>query len=398
MKESTETNQSQPILIDTIATASGHAIGTLTLNDPKALNALSVDMCQMISKQLSNWQNDDNIVAILLKGSGDKAFCAGGNIRKLYESMLDNPPMPNPYAEEFFSSEYSLFRQMHFYNKPIVLWANGIVMGGGMGLMAMCSHRVVTETTRFAMPEITIGLYPDATGSWLLQRFPAKLGLFLGLTGANCNGADALIGNMAEFAVTSEQYDDMVHALSSADWANSADLHDTASQALATVHHTEQLAESNLINHWQALQAIVNAGDIHAIDQVLQNAELAEKYKDDKWMSRAISTYQHGCPVTAGLTFEAFKRAKKLSLEQILYMEMNLSLHCANNPDFREGVRALLIDKDRTPKWSKTLAECGGKEGRSYIDSHFNSPYDEGKHPFENWLDNGSKSADLVNI
>lgn len=115
-------------------------------------------------------------------------------------------------------------------------------------------------------------------------------------------------------------------------------------------------------------------------------------------MSRAISTYQHGCPVTAGLTFEAFKRAKKLSLEQILYMEMNLSLHCANNPDFREGVRALLIDKDRTPKWSKTLAECGGKEGHAYIDSHFNSPYDEGKHPFANWLDSDSKSADLVRV
>ncbi len=384
----------QPILVETITTDSGHSIGTLTLNDPKALNALSVDMCKLISENLSKWQDDDNIVAVLLKGSGEKAFCAGGNIRKLYESMLENPPMPNPYAEDFFQSEYSLFRQMHFYNKPIIQWASGIVMGGGMGLMAMCSHRVVTETTRFAMPEITIGLYADATGSWLLQRFPAKMGLFLGLTGAQCNASDALIGNMAEFATDSTNYEGMVNALVTADWANSTDLADTASHALAQIHKTEQLAESNLLAHWQTIQAIVNKGDIYAIDEALQSEELAKQVETDKWLSRAISTYQHGCPVTAGLTYEIFKRACKLSLEQILYMEFNLSLHCANNPDFREGVRALLIDKDRTPKWSRTLTECDA----DYINSHFNSPYAEGEHPFAGWLAGDSKSGEMVRV
>ncbi|PIE46756.1 MAG: crotonase [Gammaproteobacteria bacterium] len=388
----------QPILVETLATDSGHLIGVLTLNDPKALNALSVDMCKLISENLSNWQDDDKVIAVLLKGSGDKAFCAGGNIRKLYESMIDNPPMPNPYAEGFFTGEYSLFRQMHFYNKPIIQWGNGIVMGGGMGLMAMCSHRVVTETTRIAMPEISIGLYPDATGSWLLQRMPAKAGLFLGLTGANCNGADALLLNMAECAIASNNFDGLITALTTADWANSSDLHDTTSHVLGQIHQTEHLAASNVATHWQLITDIVNKGDIQDIDRALQDPTILEKYADDKWVIRAVKSYQHGCPVSAALTYEIFKRAKKLSLEQILYMELNLSLHCANNPDFREGVRALLIDKDRSPKWSKTLAECSGSDGHAYINSHFNAPYTDGKHPFNGWLGTDSKSAALVRI
>lgn len=382
------------VLIETLATDSGHALGVLTLNDPKALNALSLEMCQLMYAQLDKWHNDDSIVAVLLKGSGDKAFCAGGNIRKMYESMIDNPPMPNPYAETFFQSEYSLYRQMHFYSKPIILWANGIVMGGGMGLMAMSSHRVVTETTRFAMPEITIGLYPDATGSWLLQRMPAKSGLFLGLTGANCNAADAMLANMAECAIGSDSYADLVATLTTAGWKNTDSLHDSATHALGKIHHAEHLPTSNIANHWQVISEIVNQGDIADIDKALQNPKLVEKYADDKWLVRAVQSYQHGCPVSAALAFEIFKRAKKLSLEQILYMEYNLSLHCANNPDFREGVRALLIDKDRAPKWSRTLAECD----RNYINSHFESAYAVGKHPFESWLSDASLAARSIRI
>ncbi len=384
----------QPVLIETLPTDSGHLIGVLTLNDPKALNALSLEMCQLMIAQLDEWHDDENIVAILLKGSGDKAFCAGGNIRKMYEIMIDNPPMPNPYAETFFQNEYGLYRQMHFYPKPIVLWANGIVMGGGMGIMAMSSHRVVTETTRFAMPEITIGLYPDATGSWLLQRMPAKSGLFLGLTGANCNASDAILANMAECAIASDKYDNLVTVLTTADWKNSEDLHDTVTHALGRIHHAEHLPSSNIANHWQVINEIVNKGDISDIDKALQDPKLVEKYADDKWVVRAVQTYQHGCPVSAALTFEIFKRAQKLSLEQILYMEYNLSLRCVDNPDFREGVRALLVDKDRNPSWSRTLAECD----KNYIDSHFESAYALGNHPFEKWLGDDSLAIKSIRI
>ena len=391
-------NMENPVLFDTIPTHCGHTIGIMTLNDPKALNALSVDMCKLMASQLATWENDPKIVAVLLKGSGEKAFCAGGNIRKLYDSMVasssESPQIPlqqpNPYAVEFFENEYSLYRQMQFYPKPIILWGNGIVMGGGMGLMAMCSHRVVTETTRFAMPEITIGLYPDATGSWFLARMPAKVGLFLGLTGANCNAKDAIFTSLAEYAVASSAYEKVVKTLVHADWPSQGvnNLHDIASQALATIHHTEHLAHSNLMSHFDIIQSLVNKGSIYDIDKALQTADFGE----DKWLTKAVETYKHGCPVTAYLTMEIFERASKMSFEQVLYMEMNASLHCANYPDFREGVRALLIDKDKSPKWSKTLDECDF----AYIDSHLKSAFPEGKHPFESWLSGESLSAKLA--
>lgn len=394
-----EENQ-QPVIFETIATHCGHHIGTMTLNDPKALNALSVDMCKMMAEQLGKWATDDNIVAILLKGSGEKAFCAGGNIRKLYDSMIDTPPQvpmqqPNPYGVEFFENEYSLYRQMHFYPKPIILWGNGIVMGGGMGLMAMCSHRIVTETTRFAMPEITIGLYPDATGSWFLSRMPAKIGLFLGLTGANCNANDAIFSSLAEYAVASSEYDNVLDVLKQANWQADSNLHDIASQALAKIHHTEHLADSHLMKHFNTIQTLVNKGSVHDIDAALRDDNFTKvNGETDKWLTKAVETYQHGCPVSAALTAEMFKRASKLSLEQVLYMEMNASLHCVNYPDFREGVRALLIDKDKSPKWSKTLDECDAR----YIQSHLASAFPNSEHPFESWLGSDSLSAKLAKL
>lgn len=372
-----------PIQFNTQSTTSGHQLGLMTLNDPKALNALSIDMCRLMTKQLEVWQNDDNLVAVVLRGTGDKAFCAGGNIRKLYESMLDNPPLPNPYATEFFSVEYRLYRLMHNYPKPIILWGSGIVMGGGLGLMAMCSHRIATETTRIAMPEITIGLYPDATGSWFLQRMPAKTGLFLGLTGANCNGTDAMLVNLAEFAMTSDEFETMLNHLAQANWSdNTANLHEIASRALSDIHHIEHLPTSHLVTHWQTICTLMNKGSIHDIDRVLQNDDFAKQFADDAWFSKAIATYRHGCPVSAALTFELFERVKGLSLEQVLYLEMNASLHCANNPDFREGVRALLVDKDKSPKWSRSLDECD----MTYIESHLASPFTATPHPFSSWL------------
>ena len=406
--------QQDCVLIDTQPTHDGYRLGILTLNDPKALNALSVEMCQRLSEQLSQWQQDRSIVAIILRGAGDKAFCAGGNIRKLYDSMCDNPPLPNPYAQEFFGSEYALYRQMHFYPKPLILWGNGIVMGGGLGLMAACSHSIVTETTRFAMPEITIGLFPDATGSWFLQRMPAKVGLFLGLTGAMCQGSDALLANLAEYAVASDGYDEVVQALVNANWAeaiqankSNQNAHDITSHTLATLSQTTQnqpsMPASKLTQYWQIIQHMMNVGGLADIDALLQDNNkltqfvtylvnnrglddsLAKDFIADKWTQKALATYRHGCPVTAVLTYELFYKVKDLSLEQVLYLETNVATHCADKPDFQEGVRALLIDKDKSPHWSKTLAECLTTEGQAYIDSHFSNPYGD-NHPFASWL------------
>ncbi len=384
-----------PVLFNTAATDCGHLIGIMTLNTPKSLNSLSVEMCQLLSYQLEQWQDDDQVVAILLKGAGDKAFCAGGDIRKLYDSMSEAAPLPNPYATEFFGHEYRLYRQMHFYTKPLILWGDGIIMGGGMGLMAGCSHRLVTERTRFAMPEITIGLFPDASGSWFLQRMPAKMGLFLGLTGAQCNGKDALLSNLAEYAVASSDYDAIVQRLTQSNWQAAVDKNhsDTAysitSHALASQPRAD-LPDSKLALYWQPIQQLMTSGGLADIDDIMRDDEalnqLDADFAQDSWTQRAISTYRQGCAVTAALTYALFHKAADLSLEQVLYLETNVAVHCAANPDFKEGVRALLIDKDRNPQWSRSLADCLTVEGREYIEQHFNNPYANDEHPLMDWL------------
>ncbi|MDA5134301.1 enoyl-CoA hydratase/isomerase family protein [Psychrobacter sp. ANT_H3] len=400
--------QEAPVLFDTEPTECGHLIGIMTLNTPKSLNALSVEMCQLLAQQLEQWQNDDQIVALVLKGAGDKAFCAGGDIRKLYDSMSTSAPLPNPYATEFFGHEYRLYRQMHFYPKPLILWGDGIIMGGGMGLMAGCSHRLVTERTRFAMPEVTIGLFPDASGSWFLQRMPAKTGLFLGLTGAMCNGNDALLSNLAEYAVASSDYDAVIQSLKQGDWqvaAGSTDkcrnnsAHSIVSRALAAQPAAE-LPASKLATYWKPIQQLMNSGGLGDIDALLQSDEALAKldtdFAKDSWTQRAVDTYRQGCPVTVALTYALYHKVTDLSLEQVLYLEANVAVHCAANPDFKEGVRALLIDKDRNPQWSRSLAECLSTEGQEYIHQHFVNPYAKGEHPLGDWLGDEALGSQLV--
>ena len=410
MTATNDTKQEAPVLFNTEPTDCGHLIGIMTLNTPKSLNALSVDMCQLLSAQLEQWQADEQVVALVLKGAGDKAFCAGGDIRKLYDSMSTSAPMPNPYATEFFSHEYRLYRQMHFYPKPLILWGDGIIMGGGMGLIGGCSHRLVTERTRFAMPEVTIGLFPDASGSWFLQRMPAKTGLFLGLTGAMCNGSDALLANLAEYAVASHDYDAVMQRLRQSDWQavdntsgadkchnNSA--HSIVSRALAELPVAE-LPDSKLAIYWQPIQQLMNSGGLADIDALLQSDEalmqLNQDFAEDSWTQRAVATYRHGCPVTAALTYALYHKVADLSIEQVLYLETNVAVHCAANPDFKEGVRALLIDKDRSPKWSRSLVDCISVEGQAYIDQHFVNPYAKGEHPLSDWLGSDALGSQYV--
>ena len=400
--------QEAPVLFNTEPTECGHLIGIMMLNTPKSLNALSVEMCQLLAKQLEQWQNDDQVVALVLKGAGDKAFCAGGDIRKLYDSMSSSVPLPNPYATEFFGHEYRLYRQMHFYPKPLILWGDGIIMGGGMGLMAGCSHRLVTERTRFAMPEVTIGLFPDASGSWFLQRMPAKTGLFLGLTGAMCNGSDALLANLAEYAVASSDYDAVIQRLKQSNWQGAADnndkhhnnsAHSIVSRAL-TAQPVAELTASKLAIYWKPIQQLMNSGGLGDIDALLQSDEALEKldtdFAADSWTQRAVATYRHGCPVTAALTYALYHKVTDLSLEQVLYLETNVAVHCAANPDFKEGVRALLIDKDRNPQWSRSLADCLSSEGQAYIHQHFVNPYAKGEHPLGDWLGEDALGSQLV--
>ncbi|MDF0606970.1 enoyl-CoA hydratase/isomerase family protein [Neisseriaceae bacterium TC5R-5] len=337
-----------PILFEEIRTDAGPCLGLATLNAEKSLNALTLTMIQQLQAQLSRWEQDDNIVAVVLRGAGDKAFCAGGDVRALYHALLTDSQHPSPYAINYFTAEYQLDYQIHRYPKPLVVWGNGIVMGGGLGLLAGASHRIVTPSSRLAMPEITIGLYPDVAASWFLQRMPAKLGLFLGLTAAPLNAHDALLCNLADYVLASDDWDNLLAHLTTANWRDSKNHQQLLSTLLDALSKTSQpdLPVANSAAHWLTIHQLMQQGSLQAVASSLQNQQFT-----DPWLANAANSFSHGSPTSAALIWEIFQRAKHLSLAEALRMEFTLTINCCAKPDLTEGIRALLIDKDRSPRW-----------------------------------------------
>ncbi|WP_423460049.1 enoyl-CoA hydratase/isomerase family protein [Ottowia sp. VDI28] len=258
-------------------------------------------------------------------------------------------------ASAFFKREYELDLLIHTYSKPFVCWGHGIVMGGGIGLMAGASHRVATPKTRMAMPEINIGLYPDVGGSWLLSRLPGKSGAFLALTAASINAADALFAGLADFLVPHEQHGALLQAIAGASWQGHAET-DSAqmSHLLERLGQGTPMPDSPLRTHLDRINTVIGHDRLQDIAPRL--AALAEDA--DPWLALAGKTFLKGSPTSAALSLELLRRARHMSLAEVFDLELKASIGCCAHPDFAEGVRALLIDKDKTPRWQPaTLAE-----------------------------------------
>ncbi|MDO8695935.1 MAG: enoyl-CoA hydratase/isomerase family protein, partial [Pseudomonas sp.] len=202
----------------------GARIGVATLDATASLNALTLPMIEALSAKLTAWATEPSIVCVVLRGNGEKAFCAGGDVLDLVTACRAQPGQVPDLARRFFADEYRLDHLIHRYPKPLLCWAHGYVMGGGMGLMQGAGVRIVTPSSRLAMPEISIGLYPDVGGSWFLARLPGKLGLFLGLTGAHINGRDALDLDLADRLLLDEQQDELLAGLQQLNWQEQSEL------------------------------------------------------------------------------------------------------------------------------------------------------------------------------
>ena len=335
------------------ATASGLLIGHATLTAPASLNALTLDMIDALDQRLRGWQQDDRVVAVILDGAGGKAFCAGGDIRQLHTSVLESDHGPNPYGESFFAREYRLDYLIHSYTKPILCWGAGIVMGGGIGLMAGASHRIVTPSSKLAMPEVSIGLFPDVGGSWILGRMPGRVGLFLGLTGARLNASDALFCGMADRLLEDGSLLTVIEHMQALDWQNdSATGHQLLTGLLRALEQEQAVAvpPSPVRDNFDRIQQVTDADTPKDMLEQMQSL-------GDKWWQRAAATLAQGCPVTACLVVEQLRRARHLSLADVFRMELNMAVMCLRNPNFSEGVRALLLERDSTPQWQP--AELG---------------------------------------
>jgi len=366
------------VLFDTLQAENGKLIGVATLNSEKSLNALSLAMVELLLPQMQLWKDNSQIAMVVLQGAGDKAFCAGGDIRDLYHSMKQQPGEFQPYVQDFFSKEYHLDYLIHTFEKPVLVWGNGIVMGGGLGLMAGASHRVVTATSRIAMPEMAIGLYPDVGGSWFLNRMPAGCGLFLGLTGASINAADAKFIDLADHFIPHDKKLAVITGLQKVRWGNTVALnHQKLSDLLLQL-------EQQSLNQQPASQvrlhqhAISNLTELGSLDKTM-SAILAMP-GDDAWLSKAKNSLQYGSPITAHIVYRLLQLGQSKILADSFRLELGLSVQCGKLGEFTEGVRALLIDKDQQPQW---LYPDVASVPTAVIDELFSSPWEAAEHPLQ---------------
>ncbi len=345
----------------------GRILAEAQLNVPATLNSLSLDMARTLYKTLNAWAQDAQVAAVLFTGAGERAFCAGGDIQALYRAMMKNHAAGRTvdhYPFDFFADEYRLDHQIHSFPKPVVSVGHGVVMGGGLGIFSASRFRVVTERSRMAYPEITIGLFPDAGGTAMLRSLEPHLAVFLGCTGAHCNGADALATGLGTHSIASDQRAAVRDALLAITYAGDdadADRIDAALAALpaAALPPTQVGAVP---------ESLGQEGDYRTVLARLR------QLPDEGWLGKAVATMERGCPTTLGVVIEQLRRAPSLSLADSFRMEMVIAAHCALNTDFVEGVRALLIDKDNAPKWR--FGDLDGLQW-DHVLSHFVPPWPE---------------------
>lgn len=358
------------VLLEERPARDGKVIAVATLNSERSLNSLSLDMIELLLPALRRWADDPRVVAVFLQGAGEKAFCAGGDVRRICVAVRENG-VDDPYARQFFENEYRLDYFIHRFPKPFIVWGSGIVMGGGIGLMAGASHRIVTETSRLAMPEITIGLYPDVGGSHFLSRLPGRLGLFLGMTGTHMNAADALYTGFATHAMASGRRDALLEALTQVAWSADVEDNKVVINAVLSAEGRPELVPSALEQHRAAIESRAAGESLGAVYSGLTAAS------DDPWLNKGAQALLKGSPTSAALIYRQWQQGKTMTLAEVFRQELTLSTQCARHPDFIEGVRALLVDKDNAPHWQP--ANLAGLTA-AWVDGHYAEPW-QGPHP-----------------
>ena len=320
-----------PDALPVIALIEGQ-VGRLTLNRPKALHALTREMCELMIDALVSWRGDPAVKAIMIDHVGDRGFCAGGDIRMIAESAA----LGGAEARGFFFTEYRLNHLLFVYPKPIIAFMDGIVMGGGVGISAPARLRIVTERTRFAMPETGIGLFPDVGGGWFLPRLPGKSGLWLALTGARLDGAECLDLGLASHFVRSERLGEL-----KAEIIDDADAIFGAPELYSVDPGTALIAQNR-----ETIDRLFAADTVEAVFADLE-ADGGE------WAAKELATLKTKSPQSLKTTFSQLRAGGQLhDFAANMAMEYRLAGRVVATHDFQEGVRAVIVDKDNAPSWS----------------------------------------------
>ncbi|TWG34706.1 enoyl-CoA hydratase/carnithine racemase [Acidovorax delafieldii] len=343
-------------------------VGFITLNRPRALNALSLGMVRDLMGILLAWQNDARVLAVAIRGSNKEgpfgAFCAGGDIRFLHQAGSQG----NPLIEDFFTEEYALNHLIHNYAKPYIAFMDGIVMGGGMGISQGAALRVVTERTKMAMPETAIGLFPDVGGGYFLSRCPGRVGEWLALTGDTIGAGDAIAYQLADGCLPSDRQAAVWDALATQSFADGAAIKAyVASQFVAS-----QASDTSALADIDQYFALPTVGEIVG----------ALEAADSDWARTTAVTLRKRSPLMLHVVLEQIRRARAMGLADDLRMERDMVRHCfflrPGQSETVEGIRALAVDKDHAPQWNPGRIEDVTPE---MVAPFFASPWPAHAHP-----------------
>ena len=318
------------------------AAGIIRLNRPKALNAMTYEMSLGVDAALHRFETDSTIAVVILEGAGERGLCAGGDIRGLYESSKAGGDL----GKIFWRQEYVMNARIAKYAKPYVAFMDGLVMGGGVGLSAHARHRVVTEKTKLAMPEVGLGFFPDVGGTWLLSHSPGEIGTYFGLTGQPMNGPDAIFARFADAVVPLEKLPALRAAL-------------TAVKPGITSSEIRTLIDGFATS--EAAGPI--AGKRESIDRWFAHSRMEDIFADlerdgSEFARSTLKTLNEKSPRGMVVTLRLLRLARTVSsLEECLVREYRAALEVFRSDDFREGIRAAVIDKDRNPRWSPPRVE-----------------------------------------
>ena len=324
--------------------------GRILLNRPQALNSLTMGMCEALLPQLRAWKTDPAIKAVVITGAGEKAFCAGGDVVRMYEDRKAGGDL----SRTFWRQEYRCNAQIKHFGKPYVALLDGIVMGGGVGVSVHGSHRIVTERTLFAMPETGLGLFPDVGGSYFLPRLPGAAGMFLGLTGRRLKAADCVALGIAQAFVPHERCTALEAALAESDGSFEAVTQLVNSFAV-------RAGDAPLAPHRGAIDRHFSLNSVAAILTSLE-ADGSE------WAVAQLNALRKYSPLALKLTFQQLRRGAVQSFDDCMRMEWRIANRVAVGYEFFEGVRALLVDKDNAPRWSHAAVAAVSD---SEVDAYF---------------------------
>jgi enoyl-CoA hydratase/carnithine racemase len=364
------------------------SIGYITLNRPKALNALSLPMVRELTHVLRGFEADADVLAVVIRGSNKEgpfgAFCAGGDIRYFHQAALSG----DASLEDFFTEEYNLNYIIHTYRKPYIAFMDGIVMGGGMGLSQGIALRVVTERTQMAMPETQIGLFPDVGGGYFLSRCPGNTGEYLALTGQLLRGAESLSVGLADVYVDSKSLHSIWDGLQTKSWKHGDEV---VAWVKEQANGSTPSSAPSKPTWWDTrIDSVFRLPTVHDIVDALGQLVLKEP---EGWAVDTLKALRQRSPLLLAVSLEQIRRGRTMGLSDELRMERDMVRHCFHlehlsrrgaQTDTAEGIRALVIDKDRQPKWQPANIEEITPE---MVKPFFQSPWPTALHPLRHLVD-----------